>query len=70
MSYIVKYEDYMGYNAEKRYHSAYAAEAAIQNDLENCMEFENNFEYECIGNRTVFWVPGTEVYAAWERSWT
>lgn len=72
MSYKVKYTDNTGINDSIiEYLTEEAAEKAIEEDLENCKEYSQslNYDYGDFGNKTEFWVPGSNEYASWERLW-
>lgn len=71
MKYKVKYEDNSGNDCIMEFDTEEEAEAAIEEDLENCKEYFQSLDYNYADfrNKTEFWVSGGDNYASWERLW-
>ena len=72
MKYKVRYSDNTSANDWiDEYETEEAAENAIEEELENCIEYLQSLGYDCgdFGNKTEIWVPCGNEYASWERLW-
>lgn len=65
MKYRVKYEDNSGNCCIMEFNTEEKAEAAIEEDLENCKEYCQSLDYDYadFGRKTEFWVSGGNDYA-------
>lgn len=71
MKYKVKYEDSDGHDCIMEFNTEAEAEMAIEEDLTNCKVYceSPNYDYADFGNKTEFWISGSNMYASWERMW-
>jgi hypothetical protein len=70
MKYKVKYIDYTGINDEVlEFDTEEEAERTIKDDLIYCtIVFKDcDYDYADFGNKTEFWISGSNVYVSWER---
>lgn len=73
MAYIVEFEDNEGNDGFDEFSSEFAANAAIQDDLEYVkQEFYNEhkeYDWADFGYKVEIWEVGGDKYVGWRRAW-
>ena len=72
MKYKVEYTDNTGCdNCIMEFDTEEEAESAIEEELNCLKEYHkyDDYDYADFGNKTEFWISGSDEYVSWERLW-